>query len=317
MTSSAVSSSSGRQQPGQPAGEHRLADAGRSDDAAGCGRRPRRARAHAAPAAARARRRDRARRLIAARAGVATGSSSSPLSHATTSVRCRAPCAGMPATSAASAAQARGHTSALRPTRRAVSAAISAPCTGRSRPSNASSPRTRTRAHARAAAARWRRGSRPRSRDRVASPASEHAGREVDDHAPRGQPQLARHDAGAHALARLADRAIRQADDDRRPVAPLVDARLDLDEPLDADRRLTVGDRDHGVRLEPLCYVGVTGGTRLGGSARGARRWSRGRAWCAAPIRSRGCRQATGPSARARRRARAPRHRQHRPPAAP
>ena len=72
------------------------------------------------------------------------------------------------------------------------------------------------------------------------------AGREVDDDAALRPPQLARDDAGAHALARLVDRAIGQADDDRRPVLAPADAGLDLHElALDSDRRLTVGGGDH------------------------------------------------------------------------
>jgi hypothetical protein len=83
------------------------------------------------------------------------------------------------------------------------------------------------------------------------------AGRQVDDDAALRPPQLARDHAGAHALARLADRAIREADDDRRSVLAPAHARLDLHElALDPDRRLAVGGRDHAGRLGSYCATG-------------------------------------------------------------
>ena len=73
------------------------------------------------------------------------------------------------------------------------------------------------------------------------------ARREVEDDASLRPPELARDHARAHALARLADRAVGQADDDRRAVPAAAHARLDLHQlTLDPDRRLAVGDRDHG-----------------------------------------------------------------------
>ena len=98
-------------------------------------------------------------------------------------------------------------------------------------------------------------GSQDRHRHRKVVPGPElgHvAGSEVDDDAPLRPPQLARDHARAHALARLGDRAIGQADDDRRAVLAPAHTGLDLHElALDPDRRLAVGGRDHGARLRP------------------------------------------------------------------
>ena len=87
------------------------------------------------------------------------------------------------------------------------------------------------------------------------------AGSEVDHDAPLGPPQLARDDARAHPLARLGDRTIGQADDDRRAVLAAADAGLDLHElSLDSDRRLAVGGGDHEDEARPdQCYGKVTG----------------------------------------------------------
>ena len=181
----------------------------------------------------------------------------------------------MPVTSAASAAHALGQTSASSPTRRAVSAAISAPCTG---PQPSVERELAEHEHAPRALARQLvagRQDRDGHREIVARAELGHvARREVDDHAPLRPPQLARDDAGAHALARLVDRAVGQADDDRGPVPAPAHAGLHLHQlALHADRRLTVGGGDHGGEATAsLCYVSVTDGTRRRRSGRDGRR---------------------------------------------
>ena len=94
---------------------------------------------------------------------------------------------------------------------------------------------------------------RDRHREVVTGPELRDVARcEIDDDPALRPPQLARDDAGTHALASLADRPIGQPDDNRRSVLAPTDPSLDLHElALDADRRLAVGGCDHRARLWP------------------------------------------------------------------
>ena len=90
------------------------------------------------------------------------------------------------------------------------------------------------------------------------------AWREVDHDTALRPPQLARDDACAHALPRLADGAVGQAYDDRGAVLAPADAGLHLHElAFDADRRLAVGGRDHEARLGVILLRNATDQSNL------------------------------------------------------
>ena len=108
----------------------------------------------------------------------------------------------------------------------------------------------------------------------VARPELRHvAGREVDDDASLRPPELAREHCRAYPLARLVDRPVGQAHDDRRAMLAPAHARFDLDQlAVDPDRRLTVGRGDHdGEAMAALRHETCS---RWNASARVRTRWS-------------------------------------------